>query len=70
MLIHRRDFIQLTLAALAMTGGSVSALRGAIASQSLSQDDILKFQPKGQVTLIHVTDIHAQMKPIYFLVCL
>ena len=66
MLIHRRDFIQLTLAALAMTGGSVSALRSAVAEKSITQDDILKFEPKGQVTLIHLTDIHAQLNPIYF----
>ncbi len=66
MLIHRRDFIQLTLAALAMTGGSVSALRSAVAEKSITQDDILKFKPKGQVTLIHLTDIHAQLNPIYF----
>ena len=66
MLIHRRDFIQLTLAALAMTGGTVEGLRRAVAAQKITQDEILKFKPKGQVTLIHVTDIHAQLKPIYF----
>ena len=66
MLIHRRDFIQLTLAALAMTGGTVAGLRHAVARQKITQDEILKFEPKGQVTLIHVTDIHAQLRPIYF----
>ncbi len=66
MLIHRRDFIQLTLAALAMSGGSAASLRKAVAAQAITQEDILKFQPRGQVTLIHVTDIHAQTRPVYF----
>jgi sulfur-oxidizing protein SoxB len=36
------------------------------AQQRLTQDDLLNFDTFGNVTLIHVTDIHAQMKPIYF----
>ncbi len=66
MLTNRREFIQLALATLAVTGGSVSAMRQAIAGRTLTQEDILRFQPRGQVTLIHVTDIHAQLRPIYF----
>jgi sulfur-oxidizing protein SoxB len=33
---------------------------------SLTQDDLLQFDTFGNVSLIHVTDIHAQLKPIYF----
>ncbi len=36
------------------------------AQQRLSQDDLLKFDTYGNVSLIHITDIHAQMVPIYF----
>ncbi len=36
------------------------------AQQRLTQDDLLGFDTYGNVSLIHVTDIHAQLKPIYF----
>ena len=35
------------------------------AQQRLSQDQLLEFDTSGNVTLIHLTDIHAQMKPVY-----
>ncbi len=36
------------------------------AQQALTQDQLLEFETFGNVSLIHVTDIHAQLKPIYF----
>jgi sulfur-oxidizing protein SoxB len=36
------------------------------AQQKLTQDDLLKFDTYGNVSLIHITDIHGQLKPIYF----
>ncbi|MCL4152357.1 UNVERIFIED_CONTAM: hypothetical protein GTU68_021384, partial [Idotea baltica] len=36
------------------------------AQQLLTQDKLLEFDTFGNVSLIHVTDIHAQLKPIYF----
>ncbi len=36
------------------------------AQQSLTQDQLLEFETFGNVSLIHITDIHAQLKPIYF----
>ena len=36
------------------------------AQQSLTQDQLLEFETFGNVSLIHVTDIHAQLKPIFF----
>ena len=36
------------------------------AQQSLTQDQLLQFDTFGNVSLIHVTDIHAQMVPIFF----
>ena len=32
----------------------------------MSQNKLLEFDTFGNVSLIHVTDIHAQLKPIYF----
>ena len=65
-MIDRRDFIHASLATLAMAGGSLSGYRSAIAGQKITQEEILKFDAKGQITLIHIGDIHAQVKPIYF----
>jgi len=36
------------------------------AQQALTQDQLMRFDTFGNVSLIHVTDIHAQLKPIYF----
>jgi sulfur-oxidizing protein SoxB len=39
---------------------------GCLRQQAMVQEDLLKFDSKGQVTLLHVTDMHAQLKPLYF----
>ena len=66
-MISRRDFLQVSMAASALYGTSGFGNWGRLAAQQrLTQDDLLNFDTFGNVTLIHVTDIHAQMKPIYF----
>jgi len=66
-MISRRDFLQATVAASAIYGASgVGNWAKLAARQALTQDDLLNFDTYGNVTLIHVTDIHAQMVPIYF----
>ncbi|PVA10707.1 thiosulfohydrolase SoxB [Pelagivirga sediminicola] len=66
-MISRRDFLQTSMAASAILGASGFGQWGRIAAQqSLSQDQLLEFDSFGNVTLIHITDIHAQLKPIYF----
>jgi len=66
-MISRRDFLQVSMAASALVGASGFGNWGRLAAQqSLTQDQLLQFDTFGNVSLIHVTDIHAQMKPIYF----
>ena len=66
-MFSRRDFLQVGMATSAIYGasgfGSFSKLS---AQQKLSQDDLLRFDTYGNVSLIHITDIHTQLKPIYF----
>jgi len=66
-MFSRRDFLQVGMATSAIYGasgfGSFSKLS---AQQKISQDDLLRFDTYGNVSLIHITDIHAQLKPIYF----
>ncbi|MEM1300257.1 MAG: thiosulfohydrolase SoxB [Pseudomonadota bacterium] len=66
-MISRRDFLQASMAASAIVGASGFDQWARLAAQQrLSQDDLLAFEPLGNVTLIHLTDLHAQLKPIYF----
>ena len=66
-MISRRDFLQVSMAAAAMTGASGFGNWARLAAQqALTQDQLLEFDTFGNVSLIHVTDIHAQLKPIYF----
>ncbi|UCH73274.1 MAG: thiosulfohydrolase SoxB [Rhodospirillales bacterium] len=61
----RRDFFTLAAATATLLGDAGRAARGAI-RQEITQDDLLRFDPLGQVTLLHITDIHAQLVPLYF----
>ncbi len=66
-MISRRDFLQASMAASAIYGSSAFGNWARLAAaQRLSQDELLKFETYGNVSLIHVTDIHGQLKPIYF----
>lgn len=66
-MITRREFFQASMAASAIVGlsgfGNWSKLA---AQQALTQDQLLQFDDFGNVTLIHITDIHAQLKPVWF----
>ena len=66
-MLSRRDFLQVGMATTAIYGssgfGNFSKLA---AQQKLKQEDLLEFETYGSVSLIHVTDIHGQLKPIYF----
>ena len=68
-MFSRREFLQFgAVAGLAtsMSSGFTGNMTRALAQQKLTQDDLLKFDSKGQITLLHFTDVHAQLKPIYF----
>ena len=63
-MISRRDFLQAGLAASALFGtGRLSAMA---ATQAMTENALLDMAPTGNVTLIHLTDIHAQLKPLWF----
>ena len=66
-MISRRDFLQVSMAASALYGASGYGNWAKLAAkQALTQDDLLQFDTFGNVSLIHITDLHAQLKPIYF----
>jgi S-sulfosulfanyl-L-cysteine sulfohydrolase len=66
-MISRREFLQASVAASAIWGASgIGNWSRLAAQQALTQDQLLQFDDFGNVTLIHITDLHAQLKPIWF----
>jgi sulfur-oxidizing protein SoxB len=64
-MLSRRDFLQIALAT-----GALSGLEGPLArvaaQQKIAQSDLLRFNAKGKLTLLHMTDCHGQLMPHYF----
>ena len=62
-MIERRLLLQMGLAAgVLVAGGGLltrEGLRRTTARQALSYDDLMAFDAKGQVSLLHFGDIHA-----------
>ncbi|GMO21798.1 hypothetical protein BwSH14_17080 [Bradyrhizobium ottawaense] len=65
-MISRREFIQVAAATAGLSTGAGSGLTRAFAQQRLTEKELLAFEPLGNVTLVHVTDIHGQLMPLYF----
>lgn len=62
--INRRDFLQIA-AALGLIGVSGCSTTHKRADE-LTATDIMDFNPKGTVTLMHMCDLHAHIKPMYW----
>lgn len=62
-MLSRRDFLQVAAATTALLPSGWSR---AFAQQRLTQADLLFFEPVGNVTLVHVSDIHGQLVPLLF----
>jgi len=64
-MITRREIFQVGAATAALAAGGGGFTR-AMAQQRLSEAELLKFDALGNVTLLHVADIHGQLMPVYF----
>ena len=65
-MITRREFTQAALAASAIASSGIGPLGRAASQGRLTQDELLKFDAVGNVTLVHITDIHGQLMPLHF----
>jgi S-sulfosulfanyl-L-cysteine sulfohydrolase len=62
----RRELLQAGAAAAAIiTAEGLGGFRRALAQQQLTEADLLSFSRLGNVTLLHVADLHAQLRPVY-----
>ena len=67
--ISRRDFLQFAgaLGLLSATGQNLFAGEAAKEKiKKLSFSDIMEFKAKGKATILHVCDMHAHIKPLYW----
>jgi sulfur-oxidizing protein SoxB len=62
-MLSRRELLQVAAATAAIFP---SGLTRAVAQQQLTQAELLAFEPLGNVTLLHVTDVHGQLMPVHF----
>ncbi len=66
-MFSRREFLMATAALSAIAGtGMTGRWSRAAAQQGLTENGLLDFDAYGNVTLVHITDIHAQLMPVYF----
>ena len=66
-MFSRREFLAAAAAASTIVAGSTGQpLRRALAEQKLTQDALLRADPVGRLTILHLTDLHAQLEPVYF----
>jgi sulfur-oxidizing protein SoxB len=59
--LQRRDFLQALLA-----GAAAGASLRAGGSEAQAADELYALAPFGNVSLLHITDVHAQLLPVYF----
>jgi len=63
--MDRRDFLHIAMALglFEISGGKLHASKRV---DEVKFEDILEFEPKGKVTLLHICDLHAHLKPLYW----
>ncbi len=69
--IDRRDFMQIAMALglIGATGGGTNLFAGEAGKEkikSLTFSDIVEFEAKGKATILHICDLHAHIKPLYW----
>lgn len=65
-MITRRDFVAATVSTAALLAGTGMPLARAASEGKITEADLLRFEPIGNVTLVHLTDLHAQLVPMHF----
>jgi sulfur-oxidizing protein SoxB len=64
-MLSRRDLLAVAGATAALLGRA-GERRSLAQGSRITEADLLRFEAKGQVTLLHMTDCHAQLMPVHF----
>ena len=66
-MISRRHFLQASIASsfIFSSLGMKNSAR-VMAQQQISEKNLLDFKSFGNISIMHITDIHGQLKPLYF----
>ncbi len=65
-MITRREILQVGAAAAAITTANGLGPLGRVAAQQrLTEQELLKFDSVGNITLLHMADLHGQLVPVY-----
>jgi len=62
MSLGRRELLQVATATAVLAATNPALAQG----NAPTQDDLLRFKPVGQLTILNFTDLHAQLMPLYF----
>lgn len=66
-MITRRELLQVGAAAGAVIASGALGVRGrALAQERLTEAELLRFPAVGNVTLLHIADVHGQLVPVCF----
>ena len=64
-MVTRREILQVGAAAAAIASANgLGALAQAATRQRLTEQELLKFDSVGNVTLLHIADLHGQLVPV------
>src|SRR5262245_53807846 len=61
----RREILQIGVATAAATGLGLAPLSRVVAQQRLTENELLKFDAHGNITLLHIADLHGQLMPTF-----
>jgi sulfur-oxidizing protein SoxB len=62
-MLSRRELLEIAAATAAILPGMNAR---SLAQQRISEDELLRFDATGNVTLLHMADLHGQLIPVYF----
>jgi sulfur-oxidizing protein SoxB len=66
-MITRREALQVGAAAATIASANgLGSLAQAAAREKLTEQELLRFDGLGNVTLLHIADLHGQLMPVYF----
>ena len=62
----RREILQIGMAAASVAAANgLGPLGRVVAQQRLTESELLRFEPLGNISILHIADLHGQLMPAY-----